>query len=601
MLSLSGNKSADSSIAAGACGVCWAFAGVHVIQDRMNIYRTNALGERRLPDPAGPTPDLSIQQAIDCAPAYIYTSVLDEPQRLDSFDSCDGSNPHFALRYALDHAMLSSQAYPYAETYGDCRADRPAFANLPRWSWHADTADVMRPGADSVAGMKVALSSGPVSVSFKVYGDFYQPDDPALGAPGRGSQWVSTIYDPPTAPECVDVSDCDAHYPALAAASIKECDAGRCYYGGHAVELVGWGIMNTGLEYWILKNSWSTAWGDAGFFYVRAGINVADIETRNVLYPRLGYRTDDADDAGVLRHIGGRRDRRTAATDGINNDAAVHWVSELSAPVAAQVEASVTAMLGGTGQVYAGVTTLLSVIGNGQTLQAKVAVRHVVTGATEYMATTITSEVPRGADGLPVPGAVHSVVSTALVPVPPPLATPAPILAPTDNSPSPPPPTADSAAGGNSGVADGADGDDGADIGLAVGMMFLVLIILAAGVLVVVNRRQQAAARDLFGESIPSLRMNSVYETGNSQAAKYDTVDPERASPDTVAPDEGAARSMTYAAAEEIAPSALARQDTLVVSAGTTYAIPVEAIDGYSVPADANEADDAYLDVSSTA
>ena len=40
--------------------------------------------------------------------------------------------------------------------------------------------------------------------------------------------------------------------------------------GGHAVKIVGWGKEN-GEEYWIAQNSWTTAWGEKGFFRIAFG------------------------------------------------------------------------------------------------------------------------------------------------------------------------------------------------------------------------------------------------------------------------------------------------------------------------------------------
>ena len=35
----------------------------------------------------------------------------------------------------------------------------------------------------------------------------------------------------------------------------------------HAVVAVGFGNLN-GVDYWVVKNSWSTQWGDNGFFKI---------------------------------------------------------------------------------------------------------------------------------------------------------------------------------------------------------------------------------------------------------------------------------------------------------------------------------------------
>jgi len=49
------------------------------------------------------------------------------------------------------------------------------------------------------------------------------------------------------------------------------------FIGYHSVKLIGWGVEND-LQYWLLVNSWGTAWGQEGLFKIRKGINECSIE-----------------------------------------------------------------------------------------------------------------------------------------------------------------------------------------------------------------------------------------------------------------------------------------------------------------------------------
>ena len=570
----------------GGCGSCWAFATTHVIQDRMNIFLSN--------DAEGPAPDLSIQQVMDCTTAIFGTS---NPA---SDDPCQGNDPSRAMDYVMGPGyatdrrlgLVSEAAYPYIQQYsGWCRVD-----------WDSDLIEARRyrldnivtraggnrwwdPGLDipDVERIKWVLRGGPIVVAYKVFVDWY-----GQAYPGGGQQWRDAVYDTPAEPECTEDSGCTVLYPEVARHKLMACDAGKCYAGGHAVEMVGWGIAATGLEYWILKNSWGPGWADDGFFYIRAGSNVADIESNRILYPRVGFRRAsraDLIDGGGDR----RRDRRNAAIDGINPNVSIHWVDSIPRALEDRVVAAVAESLAGsTGAgeqlAFEGIERLVAgSAGNGEHFDVEVSVRNGATGAVERRLIVLSADVSIDADGA-VQQTPLSSPSDPPTLVPPALPTAGPTVA------------ADTAPGSSTA------GNDGADTGAAVGVTLCVLVLLATAAGLLVRHRRHAAASALFAargggggggganSSSSAVHVNGTYETYDSQgggnggggggSSGASTVNRQAIS--DVVKSEGASIGTVYAAAVELASpapkAALARFNTLVRAGGTTYAVPMDEL-----------------------
>lgn len=52
----------------------------------------------------------------------------------------------------------------------------------------------------------------------------------------------------------------------------------------HVVVVTGWGVSDDGIEYWRVKNSFGTEWGENGFYRVEVGKNIYNMETNECAY-----------------------------------------------------------------------------------------------------------------------------------------------------------------------------------------------------------------------------------------------------------------------------------------------------------------------------
>jgi KDEL-tailed cysteine endopeptidase len=150
--------------------------------------------------------DLSEQELVDCATGITYGS-----------NGCNGGEMEGAFKYVIAHGQCDLASYPYtsgvSKTGGACQK----CATVATISSCSD----VKPN-DQIS-LKAAVTQQPVAIAIEADTRYFQ-------------SYASGIL---TSPSCGTSLD-------------------------HGVLIVGYGESN-GQKYWLVKNSWGTTWGDAGY------------------------------------------------------------------------------------------------------------------------------------------------------------------------------------------------------------------------------------------------------------------------------------------------------------------------------------------------
>jgi len=198
----------------GGCGSCWAVSSSSVLSDRYCIR--------------GIASHLSSQYLINCG---------------KNNNGCSGGNTDEAWTDIMEIGLPPESCVSYAGADEPCLAFcddgtpitdsmkvKPIGYNVP---WGKTSAERVQ------AIQREIMTNGPVQASLIVFSDFY-------------SFFVSTtgIYH-------------------------RSKDARRD--DGHAVRIIGWG-SESGVDYWLVANSWGTDFPNKGVFRIRRGNNECNIE-----------------------------------------------------------------------------------------------------------------------------------------------------------------------------------------------------------------------------------------------------------------------------------------------------------------------------------
>ena len=146
--------------------------------------------------------DLAEQQLVDCATGISYGS-----------HGCSGGQMEGAFKYVIEHGQCSLDSYPYTAKDGSCKTC-PVVV-------HISSCSDVKPN-DQIS-LKGAVAQQPVAIAIEADTRYFQ-------------SYSSGVL---TSSSCGQQLD-------------------------HGVLIVGYGSEN-GQDYWLVKNSWSTSWGEKGY------------------------------------------------------------------------------------------------------------------------------------------------------------------------------------------------------------------------------------------------------------------------------------------------------------------------------------------------
>jgi len=190
----------------GICGSCWAFSATATLESRAAIATGTLL-------------ELSEQEFVSCAK---------NPKHCGGTGGCDGSTQALAFEYSKGQCLSAEADYPYQS--GE-EGDTLACKTSARSPAVCHDGYVELP-VNNYTALFDAIQDGPVAIS--------------VAAGERAFMlYESGILDS------------------------KSCG----YTQDHAVTLVGYGtykvFLGKDVDYWIVRNSWGSSWGEEGFIRIR--------------------------------------------------------------------------------------------------------------------------------------------------------------------------------------------------------------------------------------------------------------------------------------------------------------------------------------------
>jgi cathepsin L len=194
----------------GRCGSCWSFGSAETVESHFALKH-------------GFLPVLSEQQILDCTP---------NPAQCGGTGGCGGGTAELAYARLAERKqpLLSEWQYPYRSYFGDnFFSDTCAGRHNVTGPHQASVVGYTKLTVNSPHALLAAVATkGPIAISVDA---------------NAWKAYKGGVFD-----------GCNKASPDI----------------DHNVQLVGYGTDKaTGLDYWIVRNSWAPTWGEDGFIRLR--------------------------------------------------------------------------------------------------------------------------------------------------------------------------------------------------------------------------------------------------------------------------------------------------------------------------------------------
>eukprot|EP01060_Flectonema_neradi_P026854 TRINITY_DN362_c0_g2_i4.p1 TRINITY_DN362_c0_g2~~TRINITY_DN362_c0_g2_i4.p1 ORF type:complete len:333 (+),score=103.79 TRINITY_DN362_c0_g2_i4:40-1038(+) len=224
-----------------ACGSCWAFGSTEAFEDRQCIA-------------TGDDVEMSTEDTASCCTGLECGFSM----------GCNGGQPSAALQWMSETGVVTGGDYSDIGKGDSCRPYTlaPCAHHVAPGKYPAcPTKEYPTPKCSKECGSGYSKS----------YSDDKHKGQKAYSVRGEEEIMTEIMSKGPLACAFTVYAD----FPAYKSGVYKHTTGAAL--GGHAVEMIGWGVEN-GEKYWWIKNSWNDQWGDAGYFKILRGVNECGIE-----------------------------------------------------------------------------------------------------------------------------------------------------------------------------------------------------------------------------------------------------------------------------------------------------------------------------------